>query len=114
MPTYEYVCSKCGHEFEISQSIADPSLTICPKDHSARKKWGRGRVKKKIGAGAGLIFKGSGFYITDYRSDKYKEAAKKDSAAASPAAGESKPSAATPGKPGAKSETKPPKPAAKS
>ena len=114
MPTYEYVCSKCGHEFEISQSIADPSLTICPKDHCARKKWGRGRVKKKIVAGGGLIFKGSGFYITDYRSDKYKEAAKKDSAAASTAAGETKSTKTSDNKPGAKSETKPPKPAAKS
>lgn len=106
MPTYEYVCSKCGHEFEKFQSIADQPLTVCPKDLCSRKRWGRGRVKKKIGAGAGLIFKGSGFYITDYRSDKYKEAAKKDSAAASPSGGEagsssggnSKPPAAKGGK----------------
>src|SRR6476660_5366807 len=83
MPTYEYVCSKCGHEFEKSQSMADPPLNVCPKDLCAQKKWGKGRVKKKIGAGAGLIFKGSGFYITDYRSDKYKEAAKKESGAGS-------------------------------
>jgi putative FmdB family regulatory protein len=114
MPTYEYVCSKCGHEFEISQSIAEPSLTICPKDHCARKKWGRGRVKKKIVAGGGLIFKGSGFYITDYRSDKYKEAAKKDSAAAQPAASETKSAAGSDAKPAAKKETKPSTPAAKS
>jgi putative FmdB family regulatory protein len=114
MPTYEYVCSKCGHEFEQFQSIADPPLTVCPKNRCARKKWGRGRVKRKIVAGGGLIFKGSGFYITDYRSDKYKEAAKKDSAAAAPAAGESKPSTTGDSKPAAKAEGKPPKPAAKS
>src|SRR5262245_49400038 len=109
MPAYEYVCSKCGHEFEKFQSIADPSLTVCPKELCAQKKWGKGRVKKKISAGAGLIFKGSGFYITDYRSDKYKEAAKKDSAAATPSTGsESKSAPKTDSKP-AKSETKSPK-----
>jgi putative FmdB family regulatory protein len=107
MPTYEYVCDKCGHEFEKFQPIADKPLTVCPANLCARKKWGRGRVKKKISAGAGLIFKGSGFYITDYRSDSYKEAAKKDSAAAKPAA-DSKPAAADK-KPAAKSESKPAK-----
>jgi putative FmdB family regulatory protein len=105
MPTYEYVCSKCGHEFEIFQSMKDKPLSVCPENLCARKKWGRGKVQKKIGAGAGLIFKGSGFYITDYRSDKYKEAAKKDSAASKPAA-ESKSSDS---KPAAKSESKPAK-----
>ena len=106
MPTYEYVCQKCGHEFEKFQSIADKPLGICPEDLCAQKKWGRGKVKKIIGAGAGLIFKGSGFYITDYRSDKYKEAAKKDSAAAQPATSESKTPAAD-SKPAAKAEGKP-------
>jgi len=110
MPTYEYACSKCGHEFEKFQSIAEEPLTVCPKDLCARKKWGRGKIKKKISAGAGLIFKGTGFYITDYRSDKYKEAAKKDSAAGKPAgdgksSGDSKPAAKTESKPG-KSTTK--------
>lgn len=108
MPTYEYVCSKCGHEFEKFQSMAEKPLSICPEDLCAQKKWGRGKVKKKISAGAGLIFKGSGFYITDYRSDKYKEAAKKDSAAAKPAESKSSES-----KPAAKSESKPPKKAHK-
>jgi putative FmdB family regulatory protein len=108
MPTYEYVCSKCGHEFEKFQSMAEKPLTVCPEDLCAQKKWGHGKVKKKISAGAGLIFKGSGFYITDYRSDKYKEAAKKDSAAAKPAS-ESKPAAGD-SKPAAKSENKPSKP----
>jgi putative FmdB family regulatory protein len=85
MPTYEYVCSKCGHEFEAVQSMSAKALQTCPKELCARKKWGRGRVTKKISAGAGLLFKGSGFYITDYRSDKYKDAAKKDSTASAPA-----------------------------
>src|SRR5437764_15275091 len=105
MPTYEYVCEKCDHEFEKIQSIADKSLTICPQALCPQKKWGKGKVKRRISAGGGLIFKGSGFYITDYRSDKYKEAAKKDSAASKPA--ETKP-AASESKP-AKSETKPAK-----
>src|SRR6185437_11426062 len=106
MPTYEYVCAKCGHEFEKFQSMADKPLTVCPRELCAQKKWGKGKVTKKISAGAGLIFKGSGFYITDYRSEKYKEAAKKDSAAAKPA--ESKP-AASESKPAAKPESKPAK-----
>src|SRR3954466_9311764 len=86
MPTYEYVCQKCNHHFEMFQSMSDKSLTTCPKDTCPRTKWGKGKVKKIIGAGAGLIFKGSGFYITDYRSDKYKEAAKKESSSSAPAA----------------------------
>ncbi len=106
MPTYEYVCSKCGHEFECFQPIADKPLTICPKDRCAHKRWGRGKVKKQISAGAGLLFKGSGFYITDYRSDNYKAGAKKDSASSAPPAAESKPAPA-------KKESKPDKPAAK-
>ncbi len=75
-----------------------PSLKICPEDACGQKKWGRGKVEKKIGAGAGLLFKGSGFYITDYRSEGYKSAAKNDSGAAKPAA-----------KSEAKAETKPAK-----
>ncbi|HEU5397315.1 MAG TPA: zinc ribbon domain-containing protein, partial [Verrucomicrobiae bacterium] len=55
-----------------------------PEDRCAQRKWGRGRVKKQIGAGAGLLFKGSGFYITDYRSKNYHEAAKKEAAPAKP------------------------------
>ncbi len=82
MPTYEYYCEKCGHEFEAFLPISAKPLQVCPKEHCARKKWGRGRVKKKISAGAGLLFKGSGFYITDYRSQKYKDAAKKETAPA--------------------------------
>lgn len=85
MPTYEYVCTKCGHEFEKFQSMLDKPLTTCLKDACGQKKWGRGPVKRKMSAGAGLIFKGSGFYITDYRSEGYKAAAKKDSDSAKPA-----------------------------
>ena len=88
MPTYEYVCEKCDHRFEKVQSIVAKPLTICPEDLCRLKKWGKGNVKKLISAGAGLIFKGSGFYITDYRSDKYKEAAKKETAAATPGGSE--------------------------
>jgi putative FmdB family regulatory protein len=80
MPTYEYICEKCDHQFDVFQSIKDKPLTICPRDKCRLKKWGKGKVKKMIGSGAGIIFKGSGFYITDYRSDSYKEAAKKDAA----------------------------------
>src|SRR6266705_2438939 len=96
MPTYEYLCQKCGHAFEKSQSIADKPLTICPKDLCGKAKWGKGRLKKLISAGVGLLFKGSGFYITDYRSDKYKEAAKKDVAPVA-AAGDGKSGAAASG-----------------
>ncbi len=78
MPTYEYVCEKCGHQFEKFQPMAAKPLTTCPEDLCAQKKWGKGRVKKQISAGAGLIFKGSGFYITDYRSKSYNDAKKKD------------------------------------
>ena len=102
MPTYEYLCEKCGHQFEQFQSISAQPLTTCPRDHCAQKTWGRGKVKRAISGGAGMIFKGSGFYITDYRSEKYKEAAKKESAAASPPAkkdggGESKSAGSKPG-----------------
>ncbi len=94
MPTYEYVCEKCGHEFEQFQSIADEPLKICPREVCVRRRWGRGRVRRKIGAGGGLLFKGSGFYITDYRSESYKEAAKKEAEAAKPSS-DGKPSSAS-------------------
>jgi putative FmdB family regulatory protein len=82
MPTYEYECAKCKKDFEIVQSMKDNALKICPKDLCRQKTWGKGAVKRKIGAGAGLIFKGSGFYITDYRSEGYKKS-KSDSAKSS-------------------------------
>ena len=98
MPTYEYVCKKCGHEFEAFRSITAKPMETCPKELCAQKKWGRGKVTKKISGGAGLLFKGTGFYITDYRSQKYKDAAKKDSSSteSKPAKTESKPAPATP------------------
>ncbi|MBM3823674.1 MAG: zinc ribbon domain-containing protein [Verrucomicrobia bacterium] len=78
MPTYDYTCSKCGHSFEFQQSISEAALTQCPKSICPKRVWGRGAVKRGVGGGTGLIFKGSGFYITDYRSEGYKSAAKKD------------------------------------
>jgi putative FmdB family regulatory protein len=111
MPTYEYVCSKCGHEFEKFQSIADKALTICPQDLCAQKRWGRGQVKKKISGGAGLLFKGSGFYITDYRSEGYKQAAKKESESSKPAGDKAK--SATESKTTPKADAKPAKSSSK-
>lgn len=73
MPTYEYECAKCKKTFELVQSMKDDALKTCPKNLCRQKTWGKGKVKRKIGAGAGLIFKGSGFYITDYRSEGYKK-----------------------------------------
>jgi len=66
MPTYEYICESCGHEFEQLQSITARPLRKCPK-------CGKNKLKRLIGAGAGVIFKGSGFYETDYRSEGYKK-----------------------------------------
>ncbi len=74
MPTYEYVCAKCGHEMEAFQTMNDKPLLQCP----ACK---RRTLKRKVGGGAGLIFKGSGFYITDY---KKKPTEKKESGEAKP------------------------------
>ncbi|MXV78795.1 zinc ribbon domain-containing protein [Candidatus Poribacteria bacterium] len=75
MPTYDYRCLECEVQFEKFQGINEPHLEECPECN--------GKVKRLIGAGAGLIFKGSGFYITDYRSEGYKESAKKDEKATS-------------------------------
>jgi len=109
MPTYEYACEKCGHSFELVQPIAAEALKQCPKDRCGQKRWGKGRVKRQISTGGGLLFKGSGFYTTDYRSAGYQESAKKDSAAATPAT-----PAKTEGKTEAKAESKAEsKPAAK-
>jgi putative FmdB family regulatory protein len=91
MPTYEYICAKCDHHFEKVQPMTAAALTVCPKELCGLKKWGKGKVKRGVGGGAGLIFKGSGFYITDYRSEGYKAAAKKESGGGdSKPAGESK------------------------
>lgn len=90
MPTYDYLCLKCKKNFEFFQSMKDPVLKTCPKEACLRKTWGKGKVERQLGTGAGLIFKGSGFYITDYRSSNYTEAAKKDSAPQSKPAESSK------------------------
>ena len=115
MPTYEYHCTKCDHDFEFTQSMKDDALKTCPKEICPRKAWGRGKIERLIGTGAGLIFKGSGFYITDYRSEGYKAAAKKDSGAGESAKSEtkseSKPALAD--KPAATEKPATPKPPAK-
>jgi putative FmdB family regulatory protein len=82
MPTYEYECLKCGKKFEVFQKMTDPPRKRCPTC--------RGKVRRLIGAGAGMIFRGSGFYITDYRSKSYKEQQKKESGAPAPAKDEPK------------------------
>ena len=69
MPTYEYICKNCGYEFEEFQSISAEPIRICPKC--------KGRVERKISAGAGLVFKGSGFYITDYKNKENNSKNKK-------------------------------------
>ena len=82
MPTYDYACTKCGHELEIFHSMSEPAKKKCPK-------CGKNGLERKIGSGAGFLFKGEGFYLTDYRSDSYTSDAKKDKEA--PKAAESKP-----------------------
>ena len=77
MPTYEYSCAKCGKTFEHFQSIKATHLKTCPKEGCRMRKWGKGKVSRMIGTGAGIIFKGGGFYETDYRSESYKKGEKK-------------------------------------
>lgn len=98
MPTYEYECAKCKKTFDAFQSMKDDAFKTCPKDKCRMKTWGKGKVKRLLGAGAGLIFKGSGFYITDYRSEGYKSAAKSDSSQGSSTKSESSASSDTPKK----------------
>ena len=95
MPTYDYRCEACGHELELFQKISAPPKKKCP----ACKKQ---KLKRQIGGGAGFLFKGSGFYLTDYRSDSYKKAAEADKKPAESASGETKPAE----KPAQKAETK--------
>jgi putative FmdB family regulatory protein len=89
MPTYEYECRRCEHTFEAFQSMTDKPLRKCPECG--------GRVRRLIGAGAGVIFKGSGFHATDYRSKSYTQGAKADGPA-STAKSESKPETPCPAK----------------
>ena len=84
MPTYEYECQACGHAFEELQSMTDPKLTKCPRCHKKK-------LTRLIGSGSGMIFKGSGFYETDYKKKTAPSAEKKDpSKSASPAASPSR------------------------
>lgn len=76
MPTYEYKCNKCGHRFETFQSMKDAALKKCPE-------CGKNALERLIGVGAAVLFKGSGFYQTDYRSESYKKAKEAESKPAS-------------------------------
>ena len=89
MPTYDYVCRACGHEMELFQSMTEGAKRKCPE-------CGEPRLKRLIGTGAGLIFKGSGFYETDYRSKSYKDAEKADKKPTEPKEDRSKPSSKKP------------------
>ena len=101
MPTYDYECDACQHKFEEFQSISAEPLTKCPK---CKKK----KLRRLFGAGAALVFKGSGFYTTDYRSDSYKKAASADSKSTeSSSSSESKSETKSETKSAAKTESKP-------
>jgi len=100
MPTYDYKCLKCDHQFEVVQSMKDDRLTDCPVEGCG------GQLKRLIGTGAGIIFKGSGFYETDYRSASYKKGEKADTPSGDAGGGSS--TAATPAD---KPATTTPKPA---
>jgi putative FmdB family regulatory protein len=76
MPTYEYKCENCGHKLEAFQSMSEEPLKKCPK-------CSKNKLKRLIGTGAGIIFKGSGFYETDYRSESYKKAEQNDKSSSS-------------------------------
>ena len=78
MPTYDYICDACQHEFEAFESIKADAQTVCPTCHEPK-------LRRKIGAGAAILFKGSGFYQTDYRSESYKKGAEADKTASKPA-----------------------------
>ncbi len=99
MPTYEYVCDACQHAFEKFHAMSAEPIKICPK-------CGKKKVRRLISTGAGMIFKGSGFYITDYRDAAYKDKAKADSGGSSPS-GEGKADSKPDGKPDAKPDAKP-------
>ncbi|MEO5715128.1 MAG: FmdB family zinc ribbon protein [Luteolibacter sp.] len=80
MPNYDYECQKCGKRFEVFQGMNDAKLTDCPQEGCD------GTVKRLLGTGGGILFKGSGFYQTDYRSSSYTAGAKADTASSAPAA----------------------------
>jgi putative FmdB family regulatory protein len=97
MPTYEYECETCGHRFEIFQSMKDRRLSRCRRDVCPSGE-GKGKVHRLLGTGAGVIFKGSGFYETDYRSDSYRKGAEKAASAEKSSSSESKKSDSKSGK----------------
>lgn len=99
MPTYDYVCDACGHQLEVFQSINEAPKKKCPK-------CGKSKLHRRIGAGAGILFKGGGFYQTDYRSSEYKAAAKKDSESGGVTSSSTGDGAKSDASPPAKSETK--------
>jgi putative FmdB family regulatory protein len=81
MPTYDYVCDSCQHEFEAFEPITADPQRVCPECHQES-------LRRKLGPGAAILFKGSGFYQTDYRSESYKKAAKSEKSEGSPAKSE--------------------------
>ena len=85
MPTYDYECNACGHALELFQGINDPVKKKCPE-------CGKNKLQRQFGTGAAIVFKGSGFYQTDYRSEGYKKAAKADKKSSSESSSEAKPS----------------------
>lgn len=87
MPTYEYRCPSCGNEFEKFQRMSDEPVAECPACGAGSE--------RKLSGGAGLLFKGSGFYITDYRSDSYKKAASSENGGSAPKAPDAKPSSSS-------------------
>lgn len=104
MPTYEYECETCGHRFEVFQSMKDRRLTRCRAEPEEGEDKCKGKVRRLLGTGAGVIFKGSGFYETDYRSDSYKKGAEKAASAEKSSSG--KDSAKKSGKSGTASKSK--------
>ena len=102
MPTYEYQCDACEHNFDEFQSMSEAPLTRCPK-------CGKKKLRRVFGTGAAVLFKGAGFYQTDYRSESYKSAAKADAEAGKPAASDTKGTAN--GKSGGSDAPKPSSPA---
>ena len=101
MPTYDYECDACGHTFELFQSISEPVQKKCPE-------CGKLKLRRLFGTGAAVVFKGSGFYQTDYRSESYKKAAEKDKPA-SESKSDSKSESKSESKPEPKSKTSEPK-----
>lgn len=104
MPHYEYECTQCGHHFEVFQRMSDPKLETCPKCG--------GKIERLIGPGAGIVFKGSGFYQTDYRSQDYQKKAKSEAGKSSPSKPAESQSAGDSAQKPAPSSTEPAKPTA--